>query len=228
MNSLSASPAAELLPRLFEQAEQADQPLRSHFAQLSPLGREQAIERLVREEKDGYVGFYAKLRENYLSISRNLGQLLYALARARKARLIVEFGASFGISAIHCAAALRDNGGGRLITTEMEPEKAARARENLRAAGLEDLVEIRLGDAMESLKTGVPYGIDLVFLDGAKILYLPILKLLEPRLAPGAIILTDNTVAASAYLDYVRNPVNGYASLPLPFEDGNELSVWTA
>ena len=54
---------------------------------------------------------------------------------------------SFGISTLHLAAALRDNGGGRLITSEFEPSKVARARDNLTAAGLIDLLEIREGDA---------------------------------------------------------------------------------
>src|SRR3546814_1532991 len=55
------------------------------------------------------------------------------LARSAKARTIVEFGTSFGISTLHLAAALWDNGGGRLITSEFEPSKVVRAREHLRS-----------------------------------------------------------------------------------------------
>src|ERR1700749_3182445 len=103
------------------------------------------------------------------------------LARAAKARTIVEFGTSFGISTLHLAAALTDKGGGRPIRTGVEPSKVARARENLAAAGLSDLVEIREGDALETLARDLPEAIDLVLLDGAKPLYSPILSLLEGR-----------------------------------------------
>jgi len=55
--------------------------------------------------------------------------LLYMLARGCGARNIIGFGTSFGISTLHLAAALRDNGGGRLVTSEFEASKVARARE---------------------------------------------------------------------------------------------------
>jgi predicted O-methyltransferase YrrM len=83
---------------------------------------------------------------------------------------MVEFGTSFGISTLHLAAALRDNGGGRLITSEFEPSKVARARRNLEAGGVADLVEIREGDALQTLAADLPETIDLVLLDGAKAL----------------------------------------------------------
>jgi predicted O-methyltransferase YrrM len=72
-------------------------------------------------------------------------------ARFARARNIVEFGTSCGISTLHLAAALRDNGGGRLIRSEFERSKVARARKNLAAGGLSDLVEVREGDALETL-----------------------------------------------------------------------------
>ena len=71
--------------------------------------------------------------------------------------------------ALHLAAALRDNGGGRLITTEFEPSKVARARENLTAGGLIDLVELREGDALKTLKTSIsPRRSTSLLLDGAR------------------------------------------------------------
>jgi predicted O-methyltransferase YrrM len=72
--------------------------------------------------------------------------------------------------------------------------------------------------------------VDLVFLDGAFSLYLPVLKLLEPYLRDGAFVIGDNALEQSpGYLDYVRNPQNGYLSLPLPFAAGrgNELTIVT-
>jgi predicted O-methyltransferase YrrM len=145
------------------------------------------------------------------------------LARSSRARTIVEFGTSFGISTLHLAAGLRDNGGGRLITSEFEPSKAARARENLSAGGLIDLVEIREGDALKTLRADLPDTIDLVLLDGAKALYPEILDLVEGHLRPGAIIVADNADDSPDYLARVRAPGSGYMSTP--FAEDVELSV---
>jgi predicted O-methyltransferase YrrM len=180
----------------------------------------------MMRSKTAYRDLYGRLRHAALAVSPETGRLLYMLARAGRVRAIVEFGTSFGISTLHLAAALRDNGGGRLITTEFEPSKAARARRNLEAAGLADLVEIREGDALLTLATGLPDGIDLVLLDGAKPLYPDILALVEDRLVGGAVIVADNAGFSPAYLDRVRTPGNGYLSMP--FGEDVELSVRAA
>src|ERR1700679_1365599 len=91
--------------------------------------------------------------------STEFGRFLYLCARTSNDKLIVEFGSSMGVSAIYLAAALKDMGGRkrlmgkgrRLIGTELEPTKVARAVDNLRSAGLANLVEIREGDARETL-----------------------------------------------------------------------------
>jgi predicted O-methyltransferase YrrM len=145
------------------------------------------------------------------------------LARSSRARTIIEFGTSFGISTLHLAAALRDNGGGRLITTEFEPSKVARARDNLTAGGLLDLVEIREGDALQTLSVDLPETIDLLLLDGAKALYPEILNLVESRLKVGALIVADNADHSPDYLARVRPPAKDYMSIP--FAEGVELSM---
>ncbi|WP_241093511.1 O-methyltransferase [Xanthomonas sp.] len=179
-------------------------------------------ERLMRSKTD-YVEFYSRLKELPLAVSRETGLLLYMLARSCRARTIVEFGTSFGISTLHLAAALRDNGGGRLIGSEFEPSKVARAHDNLRAGGLADLVEIREGDALQTLRSDMPDGIDLLLLDGAKALYPQVLALLEPRLRPGALIVADNADYSPEYLAQVRAPASGYLSIP--FAEDVELSM---
>ena len=121
------------------------------------------------------------------------------------------------------AAALRDQGGGRLITTEFEPSKVARARTNIAAGGLSDLVEIREGDALETLAHDLPRPIDLVLLDGAKGLYPAVLALLEDCLRPGALILADNADWSPEYLARIRAPAQGYMSVP--FAEDVELSM---
>jgi predicted O-methyltransferase YrrM len=145
------------------------------------------------------------------------------LARSSGARDIVEFGTSFGISTLHLAAALRDNGGGNLITSEFEPSKVARARDHLTAGGLVDLVDIREGDALQTLGVNLPDTIDLVLLDGAKALYPEILSLVESRLRPGALIVADNADHSPDYLARVRSPGSGYLSTP--FAEDVELSM---
>ena len=145
------------------------------------------------------------------------------LARSSRARTIVEFGTSFGISTLHLAAAVKDNGGGHLITTEFEPTKVARARANLTAGGLIDLVEIREGDALQTLGAGLPDTIDLLLLDGAKALYPDILSLVESHLPPGAFIVADNADNSPDYLARLRAPASGYMSIP--FGEDVELSM---
>jgi predicted O-methyltransferase YrrM len=170
-----------------------------------------------------YRTFYGSVKTFYLPVSPESGRLLYMLARGSNARNIVEFGTSFGVSTIHLAAAIRDNGGGRVIGTEFEPTKVARARENLQSAGLADLVEIREGDALTTLSKGLPETIDLVLLDGHKPLYARVLDLLAPRLRSGAYIIADNVDMCPEYVQRVREAGSGYLSLR--FEDDVELTL---
>ena len=115
----------------------------------------------------------ADFKNVYMSISYAEGRVLYQIARSRKSRLIVEFGSSFGISAMFLGAALKDQGWGRMIGTEIEPNKVAAARASLAHAGLDAVVEIRAGDARATLQA-ITEPVDVLFLDGWKDLYLPI------------------------------------------------------
>lgn len=218
MTSLTSAPLKPLLDRLFAEAEQSWSSVASLTAGMAD--REQ--ERLMRS-KTGYADLYRLLKDQPLAISRETGTLLYMLARASRACTIVEFGTSFGISTLFLAAALRDNGGGHLITTEFEPGKAARARSNLAEAGLLDLVDIREGDALQTLCENLPETIDMVLLDGAKAIYPEILDLLESRLRPGALIIADDVDYCPDYVERVQSPAQGYMSAPLP--EGVALTV---
>lgn len=219
MNTLRSSVVAAVLDDLFADAARVDPQVLAPFAKLPPEERTA----MLRD----YKRLYGEAKAAYLPVSRRVGELLYLQARARDARYIVEFGTSFGISTVHLAAALRDNGGGKLITSEMEPTKAQRARENLERAGLAYLVEIRVGDALQTL-SDLPAGIDLVLLDGAKTLYRPVLGLLESRLADRALIFADNVDMAELvgdYVAYVNDPANGYMTSRIPYEDGLDLTI---
>ncbi|MER9053774.1 class I SAM-dependent methyltransferase [Mesorhizobium sp. M0410] len=215
MTTLSTTPLAPLLDRLFEEAAAATSPA---VAELSAEDRM----RLVRSKTE-YLDFYGRLKDLWLPVARETGTLLYMLARGSSARTIVEFGTSFGISTLHLAAALRDNGGGRLITSEFEPSKVAGARNNLMAGGLIDLVEIREGDAVQTLSVDLPETVDLLLLDGAKALYPEILSLVESRLRPGAFVVADNADLCPEYLERVRSTGSGYMSTS--FSEDVELSM---
>jgi predicted O-methyltransferase YrrM len=218
MTTLTTAPLAPLLDRLFAEADAASAETDSAVADLSD---EQRVR--LRRSKTDYRDLYRRLKNVPLAISRETGALLYMLARSGGARTIVEFGTSFGISTLHLAAALRDNGGGHLITSEFEPSKVARARDNLTAGGLIDLVEIRERDALQTLSVDLPETIDLLLLDGAKALYPDVLALLEDRLRPGAFVVADDADVSPDYLARVRSPANGYMSTP--FTEDVELSM---
>jgi len=215
MNTLTSAPMAALIERLYTQADAVTSPVLNN---VTPEERD----RLMRSKTD-YLELYGMLKDLWLPVSRDTGTLLYMLARSAKARTIVEFGTSFGLSTLHLAAALRDNGGGALISSEFEPTKIALARQHLEQGGVSDLVEIRQGDALVTLASGLPDSVDLLLLDGAKALYGDVLNLVESRLKPGALIIADNTNYCPDYLARVRSTANGYLSVPIG--DDVELSV---
>jgi predicted O-methyltransferase YrrM len=169
------------------------------------------------------------LQDIYMPVSPNAGRLLYALVRGCRPETVVEFGTSFGISTIHLAAAVTDNGSGRVVTTELSDRKATAARQNLEQAGLAGVVTILEGDALETLAS-VTGPVGLVLLDGWKELYLPVLRLLQPRLTPGALVIADDTSyeSAAGYLAHVRDPGSGFVSVDFPVDDGIEVSCWTS
>ncbi|WP_419702953.1 O-methyltransferase [Promicromonospora sp. NFX87] len=208
-----------MIEKLYVDAEASKAVFRARLADLSP----QELEAWRGNTLD-YRALYAKAKDIHLAVSRRTATLLYILARTRGARSIVEFGTSFGISTLHLGAALRDNGGGRLIGTEFEPGKVAAARASIAEAHLSDIVEIREGDAVETLARDLPDSIDLVFLDGAGSLYLKIARLLEPRLDAGSLLVADNAHGAPDYLDHVRSS-GRFMSLDL--DKDVEISVAT-
>lgn len=216
MTTLTTAPLAPLLNLLFAEAAAATSPAVAAMP-------DEERERLMGSKTE-YLDFYGRLKDLWLPVSRDTGTLLYMLARGSGARAIIEFGTSFGLSTLHLAAALRDNGGGRLITSEFEPSKVARAREHLVQGGLADLVEVREGDALQTLGADLPDQVDLLLLDGAKALYPEILDLVQPRLRSGAFVIADDADKSPDYLARVRSKAGGYLSTPVG--EDVELSVW--
>ena len=162
-----------------------------------------------------------------LAISSEVGEVLHAMVLTKRPSLIVEFGASLGISTIYLASALADLDSGRLITTELIADKAKRTESALAAAGLSRYVEVRSGDARQTL-ADIDQPVDLLFLDGANDLYLPILELLRPRLAPTAVIAADMSVGDPYHDRYranVNDPDGGLIATELRLDAGLVLAT---
>ena len=166
------------------------------------------------------------LSDVYMPVTPEAGRLLYALVRATRPGTIVEFGMSLGLSGLHLASAVKDNGTGRVVTTEMSAAKIATAKQNFADAGLAEVITVLEGDALQTL-TDLDGPVDFVLLDGWKEFYLPVIQLLEPRLSPGALVVADNTNMPDTqpYLDHVRNPANGYVSVNFLARDSDSMEL---
>lgn len=164
----------------------------------------------------------------YIPVSEDQGKFMYQIARLIKAKTIVEYGTSFGISAIYLAAAACENEG-RFIGSELVPQKAVAAQRNLEAAGLAQWADIRVGDAMETL-AAINDPVDFLLLDGWKDNYVDILAMMRPKLSKGAVIVADDLDAfpreLAPFKAYIRNPANGFESVPLRIGDGIEFAVY--
>jgi len=166
------------------------------------------------------------MKDAYIAMSAEQGRLMYDTIRARNCQHIVEFGTSFGISTLYLAAGTQETGG-KVITSEILPEKCAIARRHFEEAGVSDVVELREGDAMQTLQD-VPPNIDFLVLDGWNDLYLPLLNLLEPKFKSGCVVITDNVNMRSAkpLLQHLRHNPH-YTSHTLSTDKGGtEFSEW--
>jgi predicted O-methyltransferase YrrM len=124
-------------------------------------------------------------------VDAEVGALLRVLATALGASRILEIGTAIGYSGIWLAGALPP--GGMLITMEMNEDRAREARENFARAGLSDRVSVVVGDAQLKLaKVSGPF--DLIFQDGDKQLYTPLLERLVALLRPRGLLVTDNVL----------------------------------
>jgi predicted O-methyltransferase YrrM len=211
-------------PRVASALERMYTASRDQMAKLRAMQGEFARPMTVRERTE-------TMSEFYIPVTPEAGRLLYSLVRATRPATVVEFGMSFGISALHLAAGVRDNGTGRVVTTELSDTKIAAAKQTFADTGLADVITILEGDALSTLDA-LDGTVDFVLLDGWKDLYLPVIQLLEPSLSPGALVIADNAEAADTrtYLDHVRGADNGYVSFNFPAResDSMELSCWAA
>ncbi|KAI1379632.1 S-adenosyl-L-methionine-dependent methyltransferase [Hypoxylon crocopeplum] len=175
--------------------------------------------------------------EKFVALDPDKCALVYLLLRSTGARFVVEAGTSFGLSTIYLALAVGQNAAlegsnGKVIATENEPTKAAKAREHWKAAGneIEKWIQLREGDLRETLKTDLPEKVDFLLLDIWTPLALPTLILVHPRLKIGAMVVADNTIAAAeGYKDlvnYLEDSTNGFRMTTAPYSGGLLIAVY--
>jgi predicted O-methyltransferase YrrM len=168
----------------------------------------------------GTLNFMAKNRRTHLSVPVADGRALRVLLEAAGAKRVVEIGTSTGYSALWICLALRKTGG-RLITFEVDPARAAIARGHFKKAGVEGVVRLREGDAHEEL--GALKGpIDAAFIDAEKTGYLDYLRQLLPKVKAGGLILAHNIDMAP---DYVKAVTHSRVLETIFFRDGAGLGV---
>jgi predicted O-methyltransferase YrrM len=168
------------------------------------------------------------LSDKLVALEPEKAEFCYLVARALRAKRVVEVGTSYGVSTLYLAAAVRDNGGGVVIATEREPAKAAAARAHFAEAGLAELVELREGDLRRTLAR-IEGPVDFVLIDVWTEVVRPAIELLAPHLRRGAVVVCDNTRqfrdGYRDYLDFVAEPSHGLRTATLPFEGGLEFTV---
>jgi predicted O-methyltransferase YrrM len=199
-------------------------------------GQQDAIDvyfrRRIAEGTLSWDGFDAQTNaffaDKMVALEKDKAEYCYALCRALRATSVVEAGTSFGVSTLYLAAAVRDNGGGTVIATEYEAEKARIARRNFAAAGLAPYIDLREGDLNDTLKT-IEGPVDFLLLDIWTEAVMPTITAVAPHLRPGAIVIADNTISArrgyDPYFAFLADPKNRMRTLTLPFEGGLEMSV---
>lgn len=226
MKTVLCDPKADaVLARLDKEARAQEAEMTRYYD-----AKKQQVKRTTDPDSPDDMAF---VRDKFVALDPEKCDLCYMLCRSIKARRVVEFGTSFGVSTIYLAAAVRDTvraegGSGIVVGTELEPTKAAVANANLADAGLSDFVEVRVGDARQTLQdVGGP--IDFLLLDSWIPLVRPVIDVVAPKLRPGAIVVCDNVQKYEReYADYtalVRNPENGFRSVLLSHEGGLEISV---
>ncbi len=202
------------------------EPVRTYMERLL-LPRDVLLRRLEREAEE----------EGWPIVGPHVGSLLHILTAAVGARRALELGTAIGYSATWIARGLP--AGGRMVTVEVSEETAQRARRNLQEAGLGEVVEVRVGEAVELLPE-LGTGYDIIFNDIDKEGYPASLPLCKEALRPGGLLVTDNVLWSGRVADPEdRSPateaIRAYnrrlaedpemATVILPLRDGVSISV---
>jgi predicted O-methyltransferase YrrM len=161
-----------------------------------------------------------------LAVSEEDGRFLRVMAAACRSRHALEIGSASGYSAIWIGLGLRETGG-RLVTIEFDPVRAREAADNVRRAGLSDIVQVVQGDAFQQIPR-LPGTFDFVFLDAWKKDYRRFLDLVLPRLDGGGVFLAHNVVNKGKdmpdFLDAIERYPNLLTSIVTPAGEGMSIS----
>ncbi len=161
-----------------------------------------------------------------LAVSEEDGRFLRVMIATSGAKRVLEVGGAFGYSAVWMGLGLRHTGG-RLTTIEFDATRAKAAAENVKKAGLSDIVTVVPGDAFKEIpKLEGPF--DLVFLDAWKRDYKRFLDLLLPRVKPGGLFLAHNVVNKETemrdFLDAIKNDPRLFTTIVTPSGEGMSVS----
>jgi len=159
-------------------------------------------------------------------VPHEAGAFMHALILATRARHGLEIGTSYGYSGLWIAAALAENKG-RLVTLDHDPRKTDAARATFESAGLSDIIETKVGAALDLLPA-LDGPFDFVLNDADKDNCIRYVDIIAGKLADRGVILTDNTLThapqLSGFLDWVRAQ-SGFYSTSVPIGNGMELTV---
>jgi predicted O-methyltransferase YrrM len=161
-----------------------------------------------------------------LAVSEEDGRFLRVLVASTKAKHVLEIGAASGYSAIWMGLGLRQTGG-RLTTIEYDPARAREAADNVRRAGLADIVTVISGDAFKEIPK-VQGTFDLVFLDAWKPDYKKFFDLVFPRVNPGGLFLAHNVInkknEMGDFLRTIQALPDGYTTTVSPGHEGISMT----
>ena len=171
-----------------------------------------------------------KRRDEFLlSVGKDAAVFLNSMIKSAKSKTILEVGTSYGYSTIWLSEAARATGG-KVITLEIDNDKATFAKNKIEAAGLSAYVDFKIGNALESIQEATEQ-FDFVLLDIWKELYIPCFDLFFPKLKQGAYVMGDNMISpaihqkdAKAYRNHVQK-TNAFDSVLLPIGSGIEVSL---
>ena len=162
-----------------------------------------AIERILKEIRAADKG--------QLAVSEEDGRFLRVLIASTGAKRVLEIGAASGYSAIWMGLGLRQTGG-RLVTIEYDAARAREAADNVRRAGLQDVVQVISGDAFKEIPK-LSGEFDLVFLDAWKPDYKKFFDMVYPRLTPGGVFVAHNVVNKKSEMEPFLRTVHSHPSL---------------